>query len=132
MYEPDLRFLRSYWARSQLESVSGERRRLEASRDTLQTERDQLLGDWRKAEAEVRVLAAKSTEKQQDEHSHTARLLAEVTELRRRLAAVDSSRERGNTFSFTLGRGQARRGRAARTPCAALHCGTGGTTTVPA
>jgi myosin heavy subunit len=80
--------------RSQLETVSDERRRLEASRDSLQTERDQMLNEWRKAEAEARVLNAKSSERAVNEQSHTARLLAEVTELRRRLAAVDSSRER--------------------------------------
>lgn len=76
-----------------LETAVAERRRTDEARDALQVERDGYLHELRKVEMESKVLSATSTEHSAHSQQQHARLLAEVTEHRRRLAAVESSRE---------------------------------------
>lgn len=66
--------------------IAEERKRAEAAREKLQDERDQMLGELRKAESEARVLTVTTTDQSSHAQQHTARLLAEVTELRRCVA----------------------------------------------
>ena len=79
---------------SQLDAAAEERKRAEATRETLQRERDEYLRDLRKAESEAKLISATSEDKSINAQQNSARLIAVVTELRRRLAAVESAREK--------------------------------------
>ena len=92
--------LQAQVTRAQLEAAADERRRAEERRDALQAERDQYLGELRAAEASLKVaesearhLSSSRTVDTSASQQANSRLLAEVTELRRRLAGVESARE---------------------------------------
>ena len=80
--------------KQQLEAAHAETRRTEAAKDAIQKERDQFLQELRQTESEARALTASSEGKSVSAQQNSARLIAVVTELRRRLAAVESAREK--------------------------------------
>ena len=80
--------------RNQLDVAGDERRRAETARDRVQKERDGMLSELRKAEAELLVLKQQSLSTGAQSQQQTARMIAETTELRRRLAAAEAAREK--------------------------------------
>ena len=80
--------------RNQLDLAADERRRAENACSKIQTERDNMLAELRKAELELHALKAQSMTVGAHAQQQTARMIAETTELRRRLSAADAARER--------------------------------------
>ena len=79
---------------ARLDTAADDRRRVEAARDQAFKERDSYLSELRTVESEAKVLGATSDQHSASAQQHHARLLAELTELRRRLSAVESAREK--------------------------------------
>ena len=80
--------------RNQLDLAADERRRAENACSKIQTERDNMLAELRKTELELHALKAQSMTVGAHAQQQTARMIAETTELRRRLSAADAARER--------------------------------------